>query len=57
MEDYIDETEEEMTAISNMIDRASNEGLLVEVIWSFSRESKDDSIKTRCFHALYEWDC
>jgi len=50
------ELAEEMEAVSNMVKRASEQGLLIEVLWS-ALQNNSDNIPMKCFHAVYEWDC
>lgn len=54
----MDEDVEEYEAIRNMINRANEEGLIVEVVHYFGmfRES-GDSVEEAAAAALYEWDC
>jgi hypothetical protein len=47
----------EFKAITSMIKRAEKEGLVVEVVWSFSQELKaGKSCIEAASNAAYEWD-
>jgi len=51
-----DETRQDMEAIAILINRATKEGLLVEVLWSaFQHGSRN--IMSKCYYGLSEWDC
>lgn len=45
-------------AIAEMISRAGDRGLLVEVIYfAMSDPTKDLEVSEKCMDALNEWDC
>lgn len=51
----------DLVAISDMISAAENEGLTVEVVWSFAqdianKEYTDGNVIKACNYALSEWD-
>lgn len=49
--------EAELSVIADMIEAASSEGMLVEVVWSFGEEMKSGkSLGVAASNALYEWD-
>jgi len=51
-----DSIETEFSAISDMIKAGQQEGLLTEVIWTFSQSDKSLPMAQRCRESLYEWD-
>jgi len=51
-------TKLELDAINNMMDRAIEVGMQVEVIYTFGeRRAAGDDIIEACRCALHEWDC
>lgn len=47
----------EYKSINKMIDKAQEQGLLVEVIYSFGISMKEgEDVHDACVQALYEWD-
>lgn len=51
----------DLVAISDMISAAEDEGLTVEVVWSFAqdiaaKEYTDENVIKACNYALSEWD-
>jgi len=52
------ETADEMNAITNMLKFSEEQGLQVEVVWSYSSAiMSGDSITVAAQFALNEWDC
>lgn len=49
--------QKDMEALVNMVKVAEEQGLLIEVLHTFSQMSKNVPIPSRCKSALYEWDC
>ena len=48
---------EDLDAISDMLKAAHEQGLLVEVVWSFHASAKSgNDIQAAAASALYEWD-
>ena len=55
---YLEEAQKSFEAISHMLERSREQGLEVEVVYSFSEAiSAKYSIPHAAFHALSEWDC
>lgn len=49
---------DEWELIAQMIKRAQQSGMLVEVIHAFWAETKrGEELAKACWNALYEWDC
>lgn len=56
-ENIVDDTAQEIDAIANMVKHANENGLLVEVIYSFhSSASSGYGVIESCEYALNEWD-
>lgn len=53
---YDKELADEMQSIAAMLEISEEEGLQVEVVWSFAREVKTSTIPQACASALAEWD-